>query len=155
MRFELLVSFPLIFQGEQGMKRSAQRLGIAVVCVLVACAMLFFFATGGAVENPEDLNDTQGISSVAMYLVILIMLTATSVALAGLGSVIQAFLKYQPFSLRMGLYVLTNTPLSLTSLMGALISVIYTYDTVSGVIATLLFSLSFALVLLGAPERSK
>ncbi|SFA88917.1 hypothetical protein SAMN03159488_00939 [Pseudomonas sp. NFIX10] len=137
------------------MKYSGQGLGFAVVCVWVAYAMLFFFATDGAVENPRDLNDTQGIPSVAMYLVILIVLMATSVALTGLGSVIQAFLKHQSFSLRMGLYVLTNTPLSLTSLMGALISVIYTYDTVSGVVATLLFSLSFALVLLAAPGRSK
>lgn len=137
------------------MKRGGQGLGVAVVSVLVACALLFFFATDGAVENPENLNDTQGIPPVAMYLVILIMLTATSVAVTGLGSVIQAFLKYQSFNLRMGLYVLTNTPLSLTALMGALISLIYTYDTVSGVLATLLFLLSFALVLLAAPGRSK
>jgi hypothetical protein len=137
------------------MKRKGQGLGGAVVGILMAYAMLFFFATDGAVENPDNLNDTQGIPSVTMYLVMLIMLIIMSVTLTGLGSVAQAFLKHQSFSLRMGLYVLTNTPLSLTSLMGVLISLIYTYDTVSGGVATLLFSLSFVLVLLAAPGRSK
>ncbi|MCQ6254987.1 hypothetical protein [Pseudomonas sp. Q11] len=135
------------------MRRKGQGLGGAVVGILMAYAMLFFFAADGAVENPGNLNDTQGIPSVAMYLVMLIMLIITSVTLTGLGSAAQAFLKHQSFSVRMGLYVLANTPIFLTSLMGALISVIYTYDTVSGVVATLLFSLSFVLVLLAAPGR--
>lgn len=90
-----------------------------------------------------------------MYLIILILLTTASVALTGLGSLALEFLKHRSFKLRMGLYVLANIFLFLTSLLGVLISVIYTYDSVSGVMATLLFSCAFALVLLAAPGRSK
>ncbi|MBT2297734.1 hypothetical protein [Pseudomonas fluorescens] len=123
--------------------------------MLAACTVLFFFTTGSAVENPANLNDTQGVSAFAMYLVILILLAATSVALTGLGSVALEFLKYRSLKLRMGLYLLANIVLALTSLLGVLISVIYTYDSVSGVMATLLFSCAFALVLLAAPGRLK
>ncbi|WP_434674961.1 hypothetical protein [Pseudomonas sp. D3-10] len=104
-------------------------------------------------ENPGNPNDTLGVPAVAMYLVVLIVLTATSAALTGLGSFAQQFLTRRSFTLRIGVYAFANAPLFVTSLLGALVSLAYLYDAVSGVLAALLFLLSFALLLLASPRR--
>ncbi|MBV4552440.1 hypothetical protein HU742_014945 [Pseudomonas sp. SWRI102] len=136
------------------MLREEKGLGGAIICIMAACAMLFFFPADTVMENPENPNDTQGVPAVAMYLVILIMLTATSVALTGLGSFAQQFLRHRSFTLRIGVYVFANAPLFFTSLLGGVVSLAYSYDTVSGVLAALMFLFSFASLLLAIPQKS-
>lgn len=135
------------------MMRSEKKLGVAVISVLTACAMLFFFPADSAMENPGDPNDTQGVPAVSIYLVLLIMLTAASMALTGIGSIIQRVLRRRSLKLRIGVHALANASLAVTSLLGGMVSLAYLYDAVSGILAALLFLLSFALVLLSTPQR--
>ncbi|WP_434611090.1 hypothetical protein J3P80_14150 [Pseudomonas sp. D2-30] len=135
------------------MMREEKRLAGAIFCMVAACAALFLFPADTVMENPGNPNDTLGVPAVAMYLVVLIVLTATSAALTGLGSFAQQFLTRRSFTLRIGVYAFANAPLFVTSLLGALVSLAYLYDAVSGVLAALLFLLSFALLLLASPRR--
>lgn len=116
---------------------------------------MVFFALDGVTENPKNLNDTQGIPAATMYTVILIIMTAASVVLTGLGSLFQKLLSSRPFEWRMGLYVLTNALLFLTSLLGTFVAAIYTYYSIAGVLAELLFALSVVLILIGVPRKSE
>ena len=127
----------------------------AIASVMGACALLFFFALEGATENPTDLSDTRGIPAVTMYTVMLIILTAASVALTGLGCLFQTLLRRRAFKWRLGGYVLANVLLFLTSLLGALVAAIYTYDTIPGVLGGLLFVFALVLVLIGVPRKSE
>lgn len=126
----------------------------AIASVMGACALLFFFALEGVSENPNDLSDTRGIPAVAMYTVMLIILTAASVALTGLGYLFQRLLRRRAFKWRIGVYALTNVLLFLTSLMGTFVAAIYTYDTIAGVLGGVLFVFSLVLVLIGFPRKS-
>ncbi|WP_434573588.1 hypothetical protein [Pseudomonas sp. Z3-8] len=135
------------------MIRSEKRLGAAILCLLAACALLFFFPPDSVVENPGDLTDTRGVPAVSIYLVLLIILASASLALTGIGSIAQRFLRRRSFRLRISVYVLANIPLVLTSLLGGLVSLAYLYDAVSGLIAALLFLLAFAFVLLAIPPK--
>ncbi|WP_434698382.1 hypothetical protein [Pseudomonas sp. D1-1] len=135
------------------MIRSEKRLGAAILCLLAACALLFFFAADSVVENPADLTDTRGVPAVSIYLVLLMILASASLALTGIGSIAQRFLRRRSFRLRISVYVLANIPLVLTSLLGVLVSLAYLYDAVSGLIAALLFLLAFAFVLLAIPPK--
>lgn len=136
------------------MIRREKRLVAAVISILAACAMLFFFPSDSVVENPGNPNDTYGLPPVSIYLVVLIILAVTSVALTGLGSIARKLLKHGSFRLHIGLYVFSNAPFVLTSLLGMLVSVAYMYDSISGVLAALLFLLSFVGVLLAIPHKA-
>lgn len=135
------------------MIRSEKRLGAAILCLLAACALLFFFPADSVVENPKDLNDTRGVPAVSIYLVLLIILTSASLALTGIGSIAQRFLRRRPLRLRISVYALANIPLVSTSLLGVLVSLAYLYDAVAGIMAALLFLLAFAFVLLAVPQK--
>lgn len=137
------------------MMRSEKRLGVAIICILAACAMLFLFLPDSVVENPGDLDDTRGVPAVSIYLVLLIMLSTVSVALTGLGSIGQRFLRHRSFKLRIGLHALVNAPLALTSLLGGAVSLAYLYDAAAGILAAALFLLAFAFVLLALPKKSE
>jgi len=125
------------------------------VSLIGACALLFFFALEGVTENPNDLNETGGIPAVTMYTVMLIVLTAASVAMTGLGCLLQNLLKRRAFKLRIGVYALTNILLFLTSLLGALVAAVYTYDTIAGILGGLLFAFSLVLVLIACPRKTE
>ncbi|NUT89207.1 hypothetical protein HNO91_22480 [Pseudomonas corrugata] len=127
----------------------------AVASVLVACALMVFFALDGVTENPKNLSDTQGIPAATMYTVILIIMTAASVALMGLGNLFQRLLRQQPFKWRVGWYAFTNVLLFLTSLLGTFVAAIYMYDSIAGVSGALLFALSVVLILIGVPRKSE
>lgn len=126
----------------------------AVASALTACALLLFFALDGVMENPADSNDTRGIPAVTMYTVILIVMTAASMALTGLGWLCQRLLGRRPLKWRIGLYVMTNALLFLTSLLGVCVATIYTYDSIAGVLGALLFALALVLILIGVPRKS-
>ncbi|WP_156315948.1 hypothetical protein [Pseudomonas sp. Pf153] len=132
-----------------------KKICLAVASVLGACALMVFFALDGVTENPKNLSDTQGIPAATMYTVILIIMTAASVVLTGLGSLFQKLLSSRPFQWRIGLYVLTNALLFLTSLLGTFVAAIYTYYSIAGVLGGLLFALSVVLILIGVPRKSE
>ncbi|MBA1381174.1 hypothetical protein FHK92_25855 [Pseudomonas brassicacearum subsp. neoaurantiaca] len=136
------------------MIRREKRLVAAVMAILAACTVLFFFPVDSVVENPGDLNDTYGLPPVSIYLVVLIILTVTSMVLTGLGSIARKVLKHGSFRLHVGLYVFFNAPLVLTSLLGMLVSVAYMYDSISGILAALLFLCSFVGGLLAVPHKA-
>ena len=102
-----------------------------------------------------DLNDVSGVPAVSMYLVVLIFLVSLSFLCLGGGLVVVRYLGKRHALWRYFGSCMAWLPVFLASVLGALLSTVYSNDGGCAFLAVTLYFLSIALLLANALSRSR
>lgn len=130
------------------------RLLTADILFILGCFCLLN-AIRGLPDNPYNLADTQGAPAAVIYVAILLGIGVVAALLTGIGILTLRGLSASSFTLRMTVFVLSNTLLVLTSLLGIAIIAGYVLNTLFSAMGAVLFMLVILLVVTSAPRRTR
>lgn len=114
-----------------------------------AATWMLLQASGGGLENPTDPTDTSGISSLAMYVVILLMLMGISLGCMILGGVLETYLGASSRAWRCAGACLSVAALVFSSTIGAMVAFAYGEQAPLAYGAMLAYLSSLAIVCCG------
>lgn len=118
----------------------------------IAC-FCSFMATHGVAENPSNLSDTTGVPAVMTYVAILLCIGFVAVLMASLGVLISTRIATASYKFKVIVFLLFNSVLVMTSLLGILILSGYTLDTFFSVLGGAIYVMVIALVVISVPRN--
>lgn len=130
------------------------RLLTADILFILGCFCLLN-AIRGLPDNPYNLAQTQGVSAAVIYVAILLGIGAVAVLLSGMGMLTLKGLSASSFALKMTVFVLSNSLMVLTSLLGIAIIAGYVLNTFFSALGAVLFMLVILLVVTSVPRRTR
>ena len=110
-------------------------------------------ATHGVAENPSNLSDTTGVPAVMTYVAILLCVGFVAVLMASLGVLISTRIATASYKFKVIVFLLFNSLLVMTSLLGILILSGYTLDTFFSVLGGAIYVMVIALVVISVPRN--
>ena len=125
------------------------------IVLLVLSYICLFFVAVDVPENFSDLNDTNGVPAVAVYVALLLVIYFFAVLLTCLGAVVSIKISRCSFKVRMAAFIVFNFMLVLASLFTVLVISAYVFGTWLGYVGITLDLAAIALVVASAPRRSK
>ncbi|WP_338801722.1 hypothetical protein V9L13_05145 [Pseudomonas sp. RSB 5.4] len=101
--------------------------------------LLFAYSIAGMPENPNDLTDTVGVPAAYMFAIFLMVFGVFSWGVSLIGLLIHGIVNDERAMFRIFIFCIMNFPLFLTSAFGVFSVAVFSYDSIIGILAGILF----------------